>query len=317
MNLALAWAAVAGVVVVLAYRWRRRVALLCLLVAVTGPALVVAVVASGPVVPELLVRASMILVVTVVLTVLAVLLTTVGLARLVSRHDRHGAAVACGMLAAMYGAVALFLAVAAAEVAGADALPVLRDRDAFVAWRDAPQGAVLLDGVISGLSPELDPPGEVVAAHACLTVDGRRLPVPGHRLPERYLVDFPGGPPVVVEGIDSGTQAWNWPAATGECVLRRGDRVVVWGQLQAGMGGGTTSYTGLADVRLIAAGAPGAFLDSYLPAARHTGRAVLALAALNSALAIAVVALGLRTYRRLVRTGTDAPAKITWRSGPR
>ena len=81
--------------------------------------------------------------------------------------------------------------------------------------------------------------------------------------------------------------------------------------------GGPTSYTGVANVRKIAVGDIRSFIDEYVPVAERTGRAVLALAALNGLLAAVIAGIGLISYRRLARTGTDTPPKITWRSGPR
>jgi len=81
--------------------------------------------------------------------------------------------------------------------------------------------------------------------------------------------------------------------------------------------GGPTSYTGLANVQKIAVGDIGSFLDEYVPVAERTGRAVLALAALNGSLGAAMAGIGLMAYLRLARTGTDAPPKITWRTEPR
>ncbi len=84
-----------------------------------------------------------------------------------------------------------------------------------------------------------------------------------------------------------------------------------------GTGGGPTSYTGLADVRKVAVGDIRSFLDEYVPVAERTGRAVLALAALNGLFAAAMAGIGVMAFRRLARTGDETPPKITWRSGPR
>lgn len=101
-------------------------------------------------------------------------------------------------------------------------------------------------------------------------------------------------------------------------MLRRGDPVVVWGELQGGMGaGGPTSYTGLANVQMIAVGNIRSFLHDFGPVAERTGRAVTALAALNAALAAVTVGAGVKASRRLARAGTDTPPRITWRSGSR
>lgn len=323
MTLALAWAATAGAAAVLAYRWRRRVLPLCLLVLATAATLGATVVLTGDVAPDLFMRAARIAVATVILSGLTVLLVVHGLPQLVSRRDRRGALVVSAMLAGMYTAVAVFLAVVADTGMRVDRVPVLHDRDDFIASRDAPHdpAGVLLPGTISEHTAALEPPHDVVASHPCLRIGSQEFPLPGGRLPERYLVDFPGGLPIVVDGITSGTRAWDWPSrgaeGAGTCVLRRGDSVVVWGQLVQGLGGGATSYTGLADVRVIAGGDVSAFLDHYAPAAERTARAVLGLAFLNGALAVTVAILGVRTYRRLTRTGTDAPPRITWHTGGR
>ena len=314
MSLVLA-ASVVVVSAVLAWRWRRRTIPLCVLAVTTVPVLFLVVVITGEVVPDLVLRAATITVATVMLSVLTALLWTKGLPQLVSRSDRSGVAVVCAALSAMYAAVAGFLLVAADDTAGVADAEVLVDRDQFVAARDAParQAGVLLQGTLRG--PTGSP---VVATHGCVTVGTHRLLLPGGRFPDRLLVDFPGGPPVVVAGISSGSQAWQWPAdGTGECVLRTGDPVVVWGHLRGGMGGGATSYTGLADVRIVAVGDADTFLDRFRPAAERTGRVVAVLAGVNGALAVAVAAAGVHTCRRLTRTGTDDPPRITWRSGPR
>lgn len=324
MTLAVAWAATAGVAAALAYWWRRRVVALCLVAVVAVPVFVVAVALTGDVAPDLLVRAARISVATVILSVLTVLLVVFGLPRLVSRRDRWGAVVVSAMLALMYSAVAVFLAVVADTGTHVDSIPVLQDRDDLIASRDGARdpAGVLLAGTISDRTAELDPPHGVVASHPCLRIGSQQLPLPGSQLPARYLVDLPGGPPIVVDGIASGTQAWNWPTGdaerAGSCALRRGDSVVVWGHLKEGMGGGTTSYTGLTDVHIIAGdGDISAFLDHYPPAAERTARAVLGLAFLNAALAATVAILGVRAHRRLSRTGTDDPPRITWHTGPR
>lgn len=314
MSLVLA-TSVVGAAAVLAWRWRRRTIPLCVLTVATVPALFLVVVITGEVAPDLALRAATITAATVVLSVLTALLWTKGLPQLVSRSDRSGVAVVCAALSAMYVAVAVFLLVAADDTASVADAEVLVDRDQFVASRDAParQAGVLLQGTLRG--PTGSP---VVATHGCVTVGTHRLLLPGGRFPDRYLVDFPGGPPVVVAGISSGSQAWGWPAGgTGNCVLRTGDRVVVWGHLRGGMGGGATSYTGLADVRIVAAGDADTFLDRFRPAAERTGRMVVVLAGVNGALAVAVAVAGVHTCRRLTRTGNDDPPRITWRSGPR
>ncbi|MBX7446531.1 hypothetical protein GR927_00890 [Mycolicibacterium sp. 3033] len=314
MSLVLA-TSVVGAAAVLAWRWRGRTIPLCVLAVATVPALFLVVVITGEVAADLALRAATITVATVVLSVLTALLWTKGLPQLVSRSDRSGVAVVCAALSAMYVAVAVFLLVAADDTASVADAEVLVDRDQFVASRDAParQAGVLLQGTLRG--PTGSP---VVATHGCVTVGTHRLLLPGGRFPDRYLVDFPGGPPVVVAGISSGSQAWGWPAGgTDNCVLRTGDRVVVWGHLRGGMGGGATSYTGLADVRIVAAGDADTFLDRFRPAAERTGRMVVVLAGVNGALAVAVAVAGVHTCRRLTRTGNDDPPRITWRSGPR
>lgn len=321
MTLALAWGAVALSAGVLAYRWRRRVLRLCVLVVCAAAALVLTVPLTGEYAPRLLSTAATIFAATAVLSILATLLVARGLPPLVSRRDRHAVALVCGVIAAMYLAVGAFLAAGAHDEMRVRDLPQLRTRDEFIQWRDSPAdtGGVLLEARVSDAMPELGAPyapGEV-ASYDCPVVGSLRLPSTGHRFPPRYLLDFPGGPAVVATGIDSGDQAWAWPSP-GKCALRRGDEAVVWGNLQGGMGaGGPTSYTGVAEVRIIAVGDIRSFLDTYVPVAERTGRAVLGLAALNGALALTMAAIGVRTYRRLSRAGTDAPPRITWRTGPR
>ena len=249
--------------------------------------------------PGLFVTAAKILIATVLLSIISALLARRGLPQLVSRRDRGSVAVVCGVIAAMYVGIAGFLAAAADDRLQLAEAPQVRTRAEFIERRDAgpTPGGLLLQASISERSQAR--PDGVVA-------DSRRLP-------DRYLLDLPGGPPVIATGITSDRQAW-----AGERVLRRGDPVVVWGSLQKGMGtGGPTSATGLSEVRMIAAGDITSFLTGYLPAVERTGRAVLGLAVLNLLLAAAMAAIGAATLRRLTRDGTDAPPRITWRSGPR
>lgn len=322
MTLALVWSAIALIVGVLAYRWRHRMLRLCALVAGAAIALALAVVLTGPYAPDLFCSATKIFIATVLLSIVAVLLVRRSLPQLVSRHDRHSVALVFAAIVVMYLAVGGFLAVAASEALKVSGLPQVRTRDEFIGWRDSPvkPGAMLLQARISAAMPELESPQRgVVASYRCPAIGPLRLPASGERLPVRYLLDLPGGPPVVAAGIESGDQAWAWPSpGDGECALRRGDPVVVWGVQQPGMGaGGPTSYTGLTDVQKVAVGDIGSFLHGYVPVVERTGRAVLAWAALNGLLAAAMAGIGLRAYRRLARAGTDAPPKITWRSGPR
>ena len=255
--------------------------------------------------PGLFVTAAKILIATVLLSIISALLARRGLPQLVSRRDRGGVAVVCGVIAAMYVGIAGFLAAAADDRLQLAEAPQVRTRAEFIERRDAgpTPGGLLLQASISERSQ---------ARADGVVADIRRLP-------DRYLLDLPGGPPVIATGITSDRQAWEWPRdGAGERVLRRGDPVVVWGSLQKGMGtGGPTSATGLSEVRMIAAGDITSFLTGYLPAVERTGRAVLGLAVLNLLLAAAMAAIGAATLRRLTRDGTDAPPRITWRSGPR
>lgn len=320
MTLALAWSVIALTAGLLAYRWRRRMWRLCVVVVGTAIGLALAVVFTGQYDPSLFGSAARIFVGTVLLSIVAVLLVGRGLPQLVSKHDRHMAAAVVGVLATMYLAVGGFLAIAASDALTFTDLPQVRTRDEFIEQRDstAHPGGLLLQARISTTMPDLEYPLVGVASYRCPAIGALRLPSSGERLPARYLLDLPGGPPIVAEGIESAAQAWAWPSAgDGSCVLRRGDPVVVWGDLRAGMGAdGPTSYTGLADVHKVAVGDIRAFLDGYGPVAERTGRAVLALAALNGLLAATMAVIGVMTYRRL-RAGTDAPPRITWRSGPR
>ena len=318
MTLGVAWFAVALATGGLAYRWRHKTLRLCALVVCAAATLILAVPLTGEYVPRLLSRAATIFAATAVLTILATLLAVRGLPQLVSRHDRHAAALVCTAMAGLYLVVGAFLAAAAHDETRAQSLPQLRTRDEFIRWRDSPidPGGVLLEAKVSDAMPALGPPHQpdIVASYRCVAVGPVRWSGSG-QLPARYLLDFPGGPSVLAAGIDSGDQAWAWHSPP-ECVLRHGDPLVVWGTLQIGMGGdGPASSTGLADVRLIAAGDIRSFLDGYVPAAERTGRAVLALAALNGMLALSVAIVGIRAHRRLSRGDGSAP-RITWRSTP-
>jgi hypothetical protein len=260
---------------------------------------------TDAIVPGLFVAADKILIGTVLLSIISALLARRGLPRLVSRRDRGGVAVVCGVIAAMYVGIAGFLAMAADNHLRVADVPQVRTRAEFIDRRDAgptPDG-LLLQASISESSP--------ASADGVVATTGR--------LPDRYLLDLPGGPPVIAEGITSKGQAWAWPRdGSGERVLHRGDPVVVWGSLRKGMGaGGPTSATGLSEVRMVAAGDITTFLRSYAPAVERTGRVVLGFAALNLLLAAAMAAIGAGTLRRLTREGTDAPPRITWRSGLR
>ncbi|MGB7506754.1 MAG: hypothetical protein WA965_15160 [Mycobacterium sp.] len=319
MTLGLAWLAVALATGALAHRWRHNTLRLCALVVCAAAALILAVAFTGDYLPGLLSRAATIFTATTVLTIFATLLVVRGLPQLVSRHDRHAVALVCIVMAGLYLMAGAFLAAASHDETRAQGLPQLRTRDEFIRWRDSPidPGGVLLEAKVSDAMAELGPPHDagVVASYRCVAVGPLRWSGSGQQLPARYLLDFPGGPPVLAAGIDSGNQAWAWHSPP-ECVLRRGDPVVVWGNLQIGMGGdGPTSSTGLADVRMIAAGDMRSFLDGYLPVAERTGRAVLALAALNGLLALSMVIVGIRAHRRLSR-GDETPPRITWRSTP-
>ncbi len=321
--LAVAWCAVGLSAGVLAYRWRQRVLRLCILVGCVGIALALAVIFTGEVAPDLFARAARISVATVVLSIIAVLLVVRALPQLVSRHDRHSVAIVFMALAVMYLVVGAFLDAAAHDGMRVQHLPQLRTRAEFIDWRDSPTdpGGVLLEARVSAGTPELGSSYRdgVVASYSCPTIGRLRFPASG-QLPDQYLLDFPGGPPIVIGPISPG-QAWAWPSPDdnpGDCVLRRGDPVVVWGELQAGMGtGGPTSYTGLANIQKIAVGDIRSFLGEYVPVAEHTGRAMFALAVLNGLLAATMAGVGVRAYRRLARVGTDTPPRITWRSGPR
>ncbi|MGB0876647.1 MAG: hypothetical protein ACPGXI_06245 [Mycobacterium sp.] len=326
MTLTLAWGAIAVITGVAGYRWRHRTLRLCLLVVGAALALTLAVVLTGEYAPDLFFSATKIFIATVLLSILSVLLVARSLPQLVSKHDRHSVAIVFSVIVVMYLAVGAFLAAAADNQLRVTTLPEVRTRDEFLEWRDSPvdPGEMLLEARISAAMPELEAPQHhgTTAWYRCPEIGPIRLPAFGGLLPSRYLLDLPGGPPVVASGIESGNQAWAWPSASdgsAGCALRRGDPVVVWGNLTPGMGtgGGPTSYTGLADVRKIAVGDIRSFLDGYVPVAEHTGRAVLGLATLNGLLAAVMAGIGLMTFRRLARTGDATPPKITWRSGPR
>jgi hypothetical protein len=66
---------------------------------------------------------------------------------------------------------------------------------------------------------------------------------------------------------------------------------------------------------MIAVGDIASFIREYTPVARRTAGAVYALACLNAGLGLLMIAVGVVTWRRLTRTGSAAPPRITWRSG--
>lgn len=320
MMLVAAWSAIALGTAGLGYRWRHRTVRLCAVVAAAAVAAVIAVVLTGDVAARLVADAAKILVGTVILSIIAVLLIVRALPRLTSRRDRGSVMVICCVLAGGYLVVAMFLTLAADHHLRVGQLPQLRTREEFLARRDAPEqlGGVLMEATISDRNPEFR--SGVVASISCPTIGGVRIPGTGHRLPDRYLLDFPDGPPVIAAGITSSLQAWGWPQddddGLSDCVLRRFAPVVVWGDVRKGMGGDmSTSQTGLADTQLVAVGDIASFLRDYLPAAQRTGRAVQSLAVLNVGLGALMIAVGLATWRRLTRDGTDTPPRITWRSG--
>lgn len=313
--LAMAWVAISLTGAALAYRWRHRDRRLCLLIIVIAAALVLAIPVTGTVAPNLMTTAAKLLTGTVILSIIAVFLVRRALPGLVSRHDRTGAALTCGGLGFGYLVLAVMLTMAADDQLQVDHLPQLRTRSEFINQRDAPSrpAGVLVQATVSDRNPEsVD---GAVASVSCPAIGSIKLPGPGRQLPERYLLEFPSGPPLVTGGIDSSAQTWGWPSnKSGACVLHRGAPVVIWGVLSRNMGiGQATSQTGLADIRVIAVGDITSFLSGYVPAAVHTGKAVLGLAALNAGLAAVMIAVGGTAYIRLTRFGTDAAPRITWR----
>jgi hypothetical protein len=315
--LAAAWSALGLAAAVLAHRWRQRLLRLCLVVVLTAVAAIVALMATGDVVPVLVSQAARLLIGTVLLSVVAVLLTVRALPRLSSRRDRGSAAAICGVVTVGYLAVAVFLTMAADDQMRVGELPQLRTRDEFIALRDgsAPPGGALMEATLSDRNPTFD--DGAVASIACPSVGPVRIPGTSHRLPERYLLDFPGGPPVVAAGPKSSLQTWGWPPdGSGDCVLRHSAAVVFWGDVRKGMGiDASTSHTGLADTRMIAVGDIASFIREYTPVAHRTAGAVYALACLNAGLGLLMIAVGAVTWRRLTRTGNAAPPRITWRAG--
>lgn len=317
--LAAAWSAIVLAAAGLAYRWRGRVLRLCGVVVLTAVAAVVALMGTGDVAPGLVVDAAKLLIGTVVLSLVALLLTVRALPRLSSRRDRGGAALLCCTAAVGYLAVATFLTLAADDQMRVGELPQLRTREEFIALRDAPAtlGGALMEATLSDLNPVSE--DGVVAAVSCPSIGGIRIPGTAHRLPARYFLEFPGGPPVIAAGVESSLQTWGWPpdsGGSGDCVLRQSTAVVVWGEIRKRMGqDASTSQTGLADTRMVAVGDIASFIREYAPVADRTGRAVYALAVLNAGLGVLMIAVGAATWQRLTRAGTSAPPRITWRSG--
>lgn len=281
-------------------------------IVVVGVGLPLAAVVTGPVAPDLLATAATILIATVVLSIIAALLVSRGLPRLGRRHDRGAAAAVCAAVAALFVAVAGFLAASAADHLLLADLPQIRTRAEFLGQRDAPtaSGEVLIEATISRSTPTLpDSPGsadDVVGWFGCARLGPFPLPGSGGHVPREYLLDFPGGPPLIANGLISDRQTWAWPDdGSGDCVLRHGASVVVWGHLTAGIGiDRPASRTGLSAVRMVAVGDIRSFLDDYGPVAERTARVVQGWAVLNLLLALAMAAIGVRTFGRLSRDGT-------------
>lgn len=317
MSLVAAWLAIALSAAALIYRWRQRVWRLCAVVVSTAVASVLALILTGDVAASLVAAAAKILIATTLLSIVLALLTVRGFPRLGSRRDRGGVALVCAAVAAGYLAVAVFLAIAADDRMRVGELPQLRTRAEFLAQRDAPPrpGGVLMEATLSDRN-SLTGEG-AVASISCPAIGGRRLIGAAQHLPDRYLLEFPGGPPVIATGIGSSLQTWRWPpegSGSGDCVLRQAAPVVVWGDVRKRMGGsGSTSQTGLGDTRMIAVGDIATFIRDYGPVARRTAQAVYALAALNAGLGALTIVVGATTWRRLTRYGADGPPRITWR----
>ncbi|MFY9490746.1 MAG: hypothetical protein WAP49_07705, partial [Mycobacterium sp.] len=87
--------------------------------------------------PGLFVTAAKILIATVLLSIISALLARRGLPQLVSRRDRGGVAVVCGVIAAMYVGIAGFLAAAADDRLQLAEAPQVRTRAEFIERRDA------------------------------------------------------------------------------------------------------------------------------------------------------------------------------------
>ncbi|MGB3233597.1 MAG: hypothetical protein WBB57_23415 [Mycobacterium sp.] len=207
MTAAAAWCAVGLGAAVLAHRWRHRALRLCVLVVGVAVALALAVALTGEVAPQLFATAARISVATVVLSIVAVLLVVRTLPQLASRNDRHSVVVVFAAVAAMYLAVGAFLAAAAHDGSQVQGLPQLRTRDEFIDRRDSPSppGAVLLEARVSDATAVLG--SGVVASYRCPTIGPLRLPGARDQLPSRYLLDLPGGPPIVA-GPTAPDQAW-------------------------------------------------------------------------------------------------------------
>jgi len=316
--LAAVWSAIGLASAGLIYRWRHRTIRLCAVIVFSVMALFVALVSTAEVAPRLVADAAKISVGTVVLTIIAALLIARALPRLSSRNDRGRVILICGAIAVCYVAIGAFLAAAADDQSRVGAIPQLRTREDFIAQRDAasPSGGVLMEAALSDRNPVFD--DGVVASISCPAIGTVRLPGTARRLPERYLLDFPGGPPVIAAGVESSLQTWGWPAAggsSGECAVRRGTAVVIWADVRKGMGSqASTSQTGLADTRMIAVGDIASFIREYTPVAHRTAKAVYGLAWLNLVLGILMIAVGAGTWRRLTRTGNADHPRITWRT---
>ncbi|KAA1431362.1 hypothetical protein F0402_09085 [Mycolicibacter arupensis] len=328
MNVAAAWSAIALLATVLAFRWRRSAPRLCGVVLAVGTAFAVTFLLGGPSAPYIFERAAAVFAGTIIVSILAVLVVTQVLPRLRAGGDRWPAAALCAMLAVSYGAVALMMWRIADDGLQFRTLPEARSGNQILAWRNSPPRHRIYGVLVEARLGELPaaeassgvPSAEqrtLLSSYQCTRVGPFRPTDVTAWFPSRLSVTFSDGSTAPTSWISSVRQAWKWPSSgrrLTECGLRVGDPVVIWGDPGAVRAQGSDRQQPAVNaVQMVAYGDIATFRDQFGPAAERTGRATLILAGLNGVLAIAMGAIGLRTYWRLTRAGTDVPPRISWR----
>lgn len=328
VNLVAAWAAIALLSTAVAVRWRRSTLRLCGVVLGVGTALAVTFLLSGPSATYIFERAAAAFAGTIIVSILAVLVVTQVLPRLRAGGDRWPAVALCAMLAVPYGAVALMMWRIADDGLQFSALPEVRSGKQILAWRNSSPRhriyGVLVEARLGDLAATEAASGApnteqrtLLSSYQCTTVGPFRTADLPAWFPSRLPITLADETTAPTSWISSVRQAWKWPSSgrrLTECGLRIGDPVVIWGDPGAVRAlGSDRQQPAVNAVQMVAYGDIAMFRDQFGPAAERTGRATLTLAGLNGVLAVAMAAIGVRSYRRLTRAGTDEPPRISWR----
>lgn len=329
MSLVVGWSAVALAAAVMLYLWRRSPWRSIAVIAGAALALGAAFLLTGDSVAYLFERAAATFAGTVIASMLSVLLVRTVLPRLHLRAHKLAAALLCACLAAVFTVVGLMLWRTADDGLQLSAVPSVDTAEEILAWRNAEphtriygvlvQARLTPDASREGAAPEPvtsesaspDSDRAVLARIDCGRTGSGLSSLAQTWLPSGYQIELADGSQAWVQGIESARQAWNWPRGgdrINECVLYSGDPVVIWGDpAKMRPVGGDEELPAVNAVRVLGYGDAEAFRDEFVPAAQRTGRATLALAALNAALAVWMCVIGWRQYRRLDRDGRDQP----------